>query len=229
MEQEEKENNNLETSRKRPGQDTDGEKSSFIRSCIQLIHLASAEMSLLIHCSVSALFQRSLKERKIRLSRGPQGNHAAPDQRWRSLFIFHRFMLVFSWTVFFFSSLHIFIFFSFFTGIGFYYNLWLLSQPFCFQPSSPASSNPNHWCSLQLSRKANKKHFNRTSVNIICMYQTAHTAILLDLLLVCASDILRITFIVNIQNMFLQWLDFPAVFSCTLTGSQLFLLTGGCQ
>ncbi|XP_048033838.1 RBBP8 N-terminal-like protein [Megalobrama amblycephala] len=51
MEQEEKENNNLETSRKRPGQDTD------------------------------AIFQRSLKERKIRLSRGPQGNHAAPDQR----------------------------------------------------------------------------------------------------------------------------------------------------
>ncbi|XP_056098715.1 RBBP8 N-terminal-like protein [Rhinichthys klamathensis goyatoka] len=51
MEQEEKENNNnLETSRKRPGQDTD------------------------------ALFLRSLKEKKIRLSRGPQGNHAAPDQ-----------------------------------------------------------------------------------------------------------------------------------------------------
>ncbi|XDV45730.1 hypothetical protein PO909_013777 [Leuciscus waleckii] len=50
MEQEEKENNNHETGRKRPGQDTD------------------------------AIFLRSLKEKKIRLSRGPQGNHAAPDQ-----------------------------------------------------------------------------------------------------------------------------------------------------
>ncbi|XP_077070388.1 uncharacterized protein rbbp8l [Siphateles boraxobius] len=50
MEQEEKENNNIETSRKRPGQDTD------------------------------ALFLHSLKEKKIRPSRGPQGNHAAPDQ-----------------------------------------------------------------------------------------------------------------------------------------------------
>ncbi|XP_067303429.1 RBBP8 N-terminal-like protein [Pseudorasbora parva] len=50
VEQEEKENNNLEASRKRSGQDTD------------------------------APFQRSLKEKKIRLSRGPQGNHAAPDK-----------------------------------------------------------------------------------------------------------------------------------------------------
>lgn len=50
MEQEEKENNNLEKSRKRPGHDTD------------------------------VLFLSSLKERKIRVSRGPQGNHAAPDQ-----------------------------------------------------------------------------------------------------------------------------------------------------
>ncbi|XP_058619895.1 RBBP8 N-terminal-like protein [Onychostoma macrolepis] len=50
MEQEEKENNNLETSRKRLGQDTDG------------------------------FSQRSLKEKKIRLSRGPQGNHADSEQ-----------------------------------------------------------------------------------------------------------------------------------------------------
>ncbi|KAL1249779.1 hypothetical protein QQF64_020784 [Cirrhinus molitorella] len=50
LEQEEKENNNHEASRKRPGQDTD------------------------------ALSQRSLKERKIRLSRGPQGNHADSEQ-----------------------------------------------------------------------------------------------------------------------------------------------------
>ncbi|XP_016098792.1 RBBP8 N-terminal-like protein isoform X2 [Sinocyclocheilus grahami] len=50
MAQEEKENNNLEASRKRPGQDTD------------------------------ALSQRSLKERKIRLSRGHQGTHADSEQ-----------------------------------------------------------------------------------------------------------------------------------------------------
>ncbi|XP_073679606.1 uncharacterized protein rbbp8l [Garra rufa] len=50
MEQEEKENNNHEASRKRPGQDTDAHS------------------------------QRSLKERKIRLSRGPQGNHADSEQ-----------------------------------------------------------------------------------------------------------------------------------------------------
>ncbi|XP_016417516.1 RBBP8 N-terminal-like protein isoform X1 [Sinocyclocheilus rhinocerous] len=48
--QEEKENNNLEASRKRPGQDTD------------------------------ALSQCSLKERKIRLSRGHQGTHADSEQ-----------------------------------------------------------------------------------------------------------------------------------------------------
>uniref|UniRef100_A0A8C1SI12 Retinoblastoma binding protein 8-like n=1 Tax=Cyprinus carpio TaxID=7962 RepID=A0A8C1SI12_CYPCA len=50
VEQEEKENNSLEASRKRPGQDTD------------------------------ALSQRSLKERKIRLCRGPQGTHADSEQ-----------------------------------------------------------------------------------------------------------------------------------------------------
>ncbi|XP_016097356.1 RBBP8 N-terminal-like protein [Sinocyclocheilus grahami] len=50
MAQEEKENNNLETSRKRFGQDTD------------------------------AFSQRSLKEKKIRLSRGPQENHVDSEQ-----------------------------------------------------------------------------------------------------------------------------------------------------
>jgi len=77
IEQEEKENNNLETSRKRPGLDTDGERSSFIHSINTLSFFRNFTLT---HCSVLALFLRSLKEKKIRLSRGPQGNHAAPDQ-----------------------------------------------------------------------------------------------------------------------------------------------------
>jgi len=175
IEQEEKENNNLETSRKRPGLDTDGERSSFIHSMNTLSFFRNFTFDSLFRLSsFPALAKGEENTAEQRTSRKP----CSPRSRMKvsfyyfSMFYVNCLPLVFSFSVCF----KYLILFLFFTGNGFYpFYFTLHHQPKSVQITGVHLSFPE--------KKTTTLDFNCTSINIIL------TAIQLEILLLCANSL----------------------------------------
>lgn len=95
MEQEEKENNNLEASRKRLGQDTDGNRSYFNNLFIfnlKNIHLASSKRSLVLFCL--SFFPALSKGEENSSKQGTSRKKCRLRARMKISFIYLCFMLI---------------------------------------------------------------------------------------------------------------------------------------